>query len=34
MNKIPRKTVEGDFIQIEKIGNSLGRILSKDIFPG
>src|SRR3982074_87815 len=32
MNETPRKTVEGDFIQIKKIGNSLGLILSKDIL--
>ena len=32
MNEIPRKTVEGEFIQIKKIGNSLGLILSKDIL--
>ena len=32
MNDMPRKTVEGDFIQIKKIGNSLGLILSKDIL--
>jgi putative addiction module antidote len=32
MNDIPRKTVEGDFIQIKKIGNSLGLILSKDML--
>ena len=31
MNEMPRKT-EGDFIQIKKIGNSLGLILSKDIL--
>jgi putative addiction module antidote len=33
MNEMPRKTVEeGEFIQIKKIGNSLGLILSKDIL--
>ena len=32
MNKVPRKTNEGEFIQIKKIGNSLGLILSKDIL--
>jgi putative addiction module antidote len=32
MNEIPRKTVEGEFIQIKKIGNSLGLILSKEIL--
>ena len=32
MNEMPRKTVEGDFIQIKKIGNSLGLILSKDML--
>ncbi len=36
MNEVPRKTVgeiaEGEFIQIKKIGNSLGLILSKDIL--
>ena len=32
MNDLPRKTVEGDFIQIKKIGNSLGLILSKDML--
>ena len=32
MNGMPRKTDEGDFIQIKKIGNSLGLILSKDIL--
>jgi putative addiction module antidote len=32
MNDMPRKTVEGDFIQIKKIGNSLGLILSKDML--
>ena len=31
MNELPRKTAEGEFIQIKKIGNSLGLILSKDI---
>ena len=34
MNELPRKTAEGDFIQIKKIGNSLGLILSKEhAFP-
>jgi putative addiction module antidote len=32
MNEMPPKTTEGDFIQIKKIGNSLGLILSKDIL--
>jgi putative addiction module antidote len=32
MNDMPRKTIEGDFIQIKKIGNSLGLILSKDML--
>jgi putative addiction module antidote len=32
MNDMPHKTVEGDFIQIKKIGNSLGLILSKDML--
>jgi putative addiction module antidote len=32
MNEMPRKTAEGDFIQIKKIGNSLGLILSKDML--
>ena len=32
MNEMPRKTAEGEFIQIKKIGNSLGLILSKDIL--
>jgi putative addiction module antidote len=32
MNDLPRKTVEGDFIQIKKIGNSLGLILTKDML--
>src|ERR1700704_1061380 len=32
MNEVSRKTVEGEFIQIKKIGNSLGLILSKDIL--
>jgi putative addiction module antidote len=33
MNEMPRKPVEeGEFIQIKKIGNSLGLILSKDIL--
>jgi putative addiction module antidote len=32
MNEMPRKTAESDFIQIKKIGNSLGLILSKDIL--
>lgn len=33
MNEMPRKTTaEGEFIQIKKIGNSLGLILSKDLL--
>ena len=32
MTDMPRKTIEGDFIQIKKIGNSLGLILSKDML--
>jgi putative addiction module antidote len=34
MNEMPRKsaTAEGEFVQIKKIGNSLGLILSKDIL--
>ena len=32
MNEMPRKLSEGDYIQIKKIGNSLGLILSKDIL--
>ena len=32
MRERPRKTAEGEFIQIKKIGNSLGLILSKDIL--
>jgi putative addiction module antidote len=32
MNEMPRKLSEDDFIQIKKIGNSLGLILSKDIL--
>ena len=32
MNELPRPTAEGEFIQIKKIGNSLGLILSKDIL--
>jgi putative addiction module antidote len=32
MNEKPRNTAEGEFIQIKKIGNSLGLILSKDIL--
>ena len=32
MNEVPRKTAEGEFIQIKKIGNSLGLILSKDML--
>jgi putative addiction module antidote len=32
MNDLPRKTGKGEFIQIKKIGNSLGLILSKDIL--
>ena len=42
MNEVPRekekplaKTLEGEFIQIKKIGNSLGLILSeRAFFPG
>ena len=30
--KMPRKAAEGEFVQIKKIGNSLGLILSKDIL--
>jgi len=32
MSETPRKIVEGEFIQIKKIGNSLGLILSRDIL--
>jgi putative addiction module antidote len=32
MNEMPRDTAEGEFVQIKKIGNSLGLILSKDIL--
>src|ERR1700726_4229642 len=32
LNEMPRKTEEGEFIQIKKIGNSLGLILSKDLL--
>ena len=32
MNEMPRKPSESEFIQIKKIGNSLGLILSKDIL--
>src|SRR3978361_1092909 len=32
MNEMPRKLSEGEYIQIKKIGNSLGLILSKDIL--
>ena len=32
MNELPRNTAEGEFVQIKKIGNSLGLILSKDIL--
>ena len=32
MNEMPRKSEEGEFIQIKKIGNSLGLILSKDLL--
>ena len=32
MNEMRRNTAEGEFIQIKKIGNSLGLILSKDIL--
>ena len=32
MNETPRNTAEGEFVQIKKIGNSLGLILSKDIL--
>ena len=32
MSEMPRNTAEGEFIQIKKIGNSLGLILSKDLL--
>ena len=32
MSKVSREVVEGEFIQIKKIGNSLGLILSKGIL--
>jgi putative addiction module antidote len=32
MSKTLHKTAEGEFVQIKKIGNSLGLILSKDIL--
>jgi putative addiction module antidote len=34
MNEVPRKpvTAEGEFVQIKKIGNSLGLILSKELI--
>jgi putative addiction module antidote len=32
MNEKPREAAEGEFIQIKKIGNSLGLILSKDLL--
>jgi putative addiction module antidote len=32
MTKTLHKTAEGEFVQIKKIGNSLGLILSKDIL--
>jgi len=32
MTKTLHKTAEGEFVQIRKIGNSLGLILSKDIL--
>jgi putative addiction module antidote len=32
MNEMPRKRSETEFVQIKKIGNSLGLILSKDIL--
>ena len=34
MNEVPRKPLpaEGEFVQIKKIGNSLGLILSKDLL--
>jgi putative addiction module antidote len=32
MSETSRKTAEGEFVQIKKIGNSLGLILSKDIL--
>jgi putative addiction module antidote len=32
MNEMPREAAEGEFIQIKKIGNSLGLILSKDLL--
>ena len=32
MNEMSRKTVEGDFIQIKKIGNSDGVILPRELM--
>jgi putative addiction module antidote len=32
MNEMSPKTAEGEFIQIKRIGNSLGLILSKDVL--
>src|SRR3954451_10672989 len=32
MNEMPRKRSETEFVQIKKIGNSLGLILSKEIL--
>ena len=32
MNEMPHPTAEGEFVQIKKIGNSLGLILSKDVL--
>ena len=32
MNEMPRKPSEGEYIQIKKIGNSLGLILSKELL--
>jgi putative addiction module antidote len=34
VNEVPRKPLpaEGEFVQIKKIGNSLGLILSKDLL--
>jgi len=32
MNEPSRRTVEADFVQMKKIGNSLGLVLSKDIL--
>jgi putative addiction module antidote len=32
MDEMPRKPSDAEFIQIKKIGNSLGLILSKDVL--